>query len=471
MLEVARVWPRARDSWPGGLGETHVANQALQKANNPEAIVRRKEVLDLAAAGVVRDVVKLRGIFEQIRENAVILTPSLNIPAMPQKTGVIVNAVVLDVRQVTKKVKDRDGFKEVTSWVGDVYQDKNFCSDDEGALTKSGLLKLMAACGIGEDPDRPITLENPEPYLYRSRCVLFGRGIDGIWRRPAVTKIVDLRDGAPDAVKPEWKSGKKTGRTEPLEASALANARRHAPMMAQTKAMLAAFRKFPGYAPAQKYPIADLLKPFVIPCLVPDLDMTDPEDRQLARMLAVGGSAALFPQIAAAPVPQSLPPAPQVIDTEATIPAGAEDVDDDPPPPDKSKSAAPKVSATTTGPKAPPPPEQEDGADEDTLANADEDGDADDMPPDPKPAEVPEPDGGPRFVCGCRCGHQVEIEEAFAKLTTEKMGAPRCARCVPGRRFDIKGHRQFSKLVFPKRPDVEPIEAAIKFAREAGATE
>jgi hypothetical protein len=444
-------------------------SQALEKAQTA-AVANRKEVLDLAASGVVREVAQLRTIFEKISEHAVILTPTLNIPALPQKTGVIVNAVVLDVKKVKKRVKDgfgaNAGWKEIEVWTGDVYHDKNFCDDDEAALTKSGLLKLMAACGISEDPDRPLTLEVLGPYKWQSRCILIGRGIDGIWRRITVTKLVDLSDGAPDAVKPEWKGNRKTGNTVPIDATALANARRHGPMNCQTKAMLAAFRKFPGYAPKQKYPIADLLKPFVIPCLIPDLDMRDPEDRQLARMLAVGGSAALFPQIApaAAPLP-ALPPAPQVLESSSTLGPGEDPDGDLPDAPPARPATPPKTTAKTSGPNAPPPAEPEDDPDDDTLQNASEDEEgADDVPDSPEPPPAPE-----RHVCGCQCGHQREIEAPFAAMVLERMGAELCALCVPGRRFDIKAHQGIKRLRFPKKTWLEPIEAAIKHAKEQGA--
>lgn len=391
-----------------------MVEQGLQKAGTNAVEVRRDAAIKAATAGAIQDVSKLRDIFEQTKAVAFVLAPSLQVSALPPMTAVHMNVVFIDTDAKS----------------GDVYQDRQFCDGDEVALNKPALMRIMAAAGISPVMSKgERVMEN----VWKHSIILRGRGLDGLYRDYPASKEIDLREGAPDAM--------KKGR-EHLDPSALANARRHAPRNAEAKAINAALRGFLGVK--QKYKKSDLQsKPFVVPVLVPNLDLNDPDQKRAAIHMALGAGAALYDTTG----PQQL------------LAAGA-----DPSPEPSEPSDPPQASSRTSGPN-PPPPADDPDPDDDTLANAGGPRDDEDaMPGDPEPTPT-------RHVCGCVCGDQSEITASFAGKTKDKLGIALCAACIPGAKFYINGHRQFARLTFPVRKDLEPIEAAIAEAVKRGAVQ
>lgn len=383
--------------------------------SKPEtALTKREQAVEIAAgAGTIHDVRTLQSTFRRASEVAIVLAPSLHIPALPPMTAVAINAVIIDT-------EDNHG---------EVYQDRGFCKPDEVALTKPALLKIMAAAGISVV--RPPKVKTLHQYHWRASVTLRGRGMNGLWITQVGTKEIDLRDGAPDSVKPEWVDKQRTGRTIPLDATALANARRHGVRNCETKAILAALRNFPGLGIKQKYPRAELAtKPFLVPCLVPEFDSSDPEQKRAMIAMALGSAQALY----GAPALPPGSPGGAPLDVQATV-VEAEPEDDT----DTEDTDPPGTDS-----------EEDDTADLEAL-------------PD-KPVAKPEP-----VVCCCPCSHQVEITTEFAATTRAKLGIALCVKCVPAARFDDEAHSGLRRLSFPKMRHLEPIEAALESAREQRA--
>lgn len=83
--------------------------------------------------------------------------------------------------------------------------------------------------------------------------------------------------------------------------------------------------------------------------------------------------------------------------------------------------------------------------------------------------EAPEGEDLTIIVCGCPCGHGVDISEETAAKTLEKYGAARCAKCVPTTSFDMKLHEATKSLKMPKMPDAtaENVTARVRAALAA----
>lgn len=345
------------------------------------------------AAGVVRSVDRLREMFEAVAAQAIVLAPELHLSALPPLTAVQPHVVFVNPQPNA----------------GDVYSDGSFCLPGEVALTKSALMRLMAAANISPTNSVAERPAGADAYLWRHSVVLHGRGMDGLWRVVPATKEVDLRDGAPDTFT----------RKGPLSSSALANARRHAAANAETKAILRALRAFLGVR--QKYPAAELQKPFVVPVLVPDLDMGDPAQKQAAIAMALGATNALY----------GAPVAPQASPMVS--------------PPPGSEANPLRLEA---------PPDEAPEALAPTLVGGDVD-------------DIPAVEAAPTPCCGCAChlGEVVDLTPEFAQRTAEWSGGPvLCPECIPGRSYVPERHASLMRLNFPAHPELETPDAAAAFA-------
>lgn len=179
-------------------------------------------------------------------------------------------------------------------------------------------------------------------------------------------------------------------------------ARKNIVRLCEAKAMEAAVRALLGLQ--QKYSVADLrTKPFIIPKLV--LNGNHPDVRQHLIKSAAGPQAALY----GAPTSTG--------DVVAALP-----------------EAAPEKPA--------PPPATEEPTE-------------DDMP------DLPPPEEEAVIICGCPCGHGVEVKTVAATAGMDRLGCVRCARCWPGgKSYDVEAHKHLGKLGIKKSPDLTAEKAA-----------
>jgi hypothetical protein len=348
---------------------------------------------------------ELRAAFEGLRDRFNILCPVAQVDHLMPLHQASLRAVMIDTTV--------DGYGNGP----EVYRDPRFCAKDEVALGKNALAKLMAAAGVQVVSKQRLD-DRSDPNYCELEVALAVRDFDGSHRQVIATKEMDLRPGAPETMKPEKDSqGNKTGRLVPYEDTALADKRRHIQSHAETKAIERGLRLL--FALRQKYKLADLARPFVVPKLVPALDPNDPETKTALIHHALAGETALFG------APRSLPTR-----TLREVP-----------PPAEARSAA-------TAPAVEP---------ETAALDAEEASPEDFEVPDLTPAEP--------IVCACPCGDQVEISEAVAAATTEKVGAPRCAACFPGKRFDYERHKDLRTLGLPKHPKLTAADVRAALAR------
>jgi hypothetical protein len=328
------------------------------------------------------------------RDLAFLLTPLINIPEIKPFHQVVFPQVYIDPT-VTHE-KGRDG---KTFWkAGPHCYRASFCKDDEVALSKNGLMAILAAAG--DDVVTSRMDDRSDPLYAEFAAIIYHKDFDGTTRQYPGHRAVDLRKGSPESTKPGAE-----------------NAKQFVAQNAETKAILRALR--PLYGLSQTYKIADLQrKPFVHARLVAHWDLNDPDQKKAAIFQALGTGAKLF---GALPGTEPTPPA------EGT-----------PPPPVKE-------TAKTT------PPE---GTEEAMTAEIIED--TDDLPDFDEPSIV---------VCGCPCGHQLEVTPEVAELTKASTGgAVRCATCYPGRSFDYNAHKDLRDLGIPKHPGLTAARVRDKWA-------
>jgi hypothetical protein len=293
------------------------------------------------------------------------------------------------------------------------YRGGGWCDEDEVALGKVALDKLEAAAGVkriggGRSDDRS------EPYFCEFNVILEITDFDGTTRSAVGTKALDLRDGMPETLKAEWVSGNRTGRMVAMDPSTLAAKRTHMLALCETKARLRALRELLGLQ--QKYTLEDLARPFVIPKLVPHLDVNDPETKTALIDHALGNTRSLYgkasPIIDAPQLPAEVMPPSKRVEGER--------IDDDSETQDNQRPAQAQPESTIQ-------------ADADELAGF---GD----PPPPEPEQI--------VVCGCTCAHQAQISQKVYDWTKERLGgSARCEKCYPwnangtiSTRFDFSLH-------------------------------
>ena len=356
---------------------------------------------------------ELRAAFEGLRDRFNILSPVAQVDHLMPMHQVSLRAVLIDVTV--------DGYGSGP----EVYRDPRFCAKDEVALGKNALAKLMAAAGVQIVSKQRLD-DRSDPNYCEIEVALAVRDFDGSHRQVIATKEFDLRPGAPETMKPAKDAeGKKTGKLVPYEDTALADKRRHIQSHAETKAIERGLRLL--FALPQKFKVATLARPFVVPKLVPALDPTDPETKTALIHHALAGETALFGAPRALPA-RTLREVPERAARESH---------------DVGPMSPPDVGETPSEPEAP----------------------ADD-PADFELADLASPE--PVAVCSCTCGGgcQAEISAEVAAATIEKVGAPRCRTCYPGKAFDVKRHLGLTTLGLPKWPKLTAEQVALAIARK-----
>jgi len=354
-------------------------------------------------AAPLETVQQLTETFRRLEEHANIVTPVSHVDYIPPMHRISLRSVMID--------------PEVDQYGAgaEVYRDPRFCKDNERAPGKIMLTKLMAAAGVQIIDQRRLD-DRSDPNYCEMEVVLGVRDYDGTPRQVIQSKVMDLRAGAPETMKPEKVNGQKTGRLVAYEDTALADKRRHIQSHAETKAIERGLRMILNLR--QKYTLDELAKPFVVPKLIPALDPNDPDQKAALIGIASGSEAQLW--------------GPRNHRAESTRSALRSAIDREMP----DHRQLPEATAPA-------------------LSPADELGDDglefDETAPPVEAPYVP--------TCGCPCGHAEEISHEVEKLTVERLGSPRCGSCFPGRLFQLEPHKHLTTLGLKKYPAMTPAMA------------
>lgn len=432
-------------------------------------MVRRDEAVQLINRPV-RDIQQFHAQVLELKKAFTVLTPVARVDSLPPMAKISFRLVDLDLRP----------------GVGDLYDDPRFCEKGEGAFGKTALLKIMAAAGaqqLGSDRVDDGSLE----YYWRWRVHVAVLDYDGTWRQVSAAKELDLRDGAPETLKPERdEQRRKTGRLVPLDATALAERRRHGAANCETKALLRALREL--FALPHKVRLADLqARPIVIPKLVADLDPTDPDvKRELIQARLYGERQLHGPRPGEGSRTDVRGALRRHVERTEGRPVYLEDDDDDNPGDvhtertacflhgfyegeqcqgcveEAAARAAAETSKTSDTYQTPPVAAhgpQAVKAPQTTQAPAPNQ----DAPPPPlNPPEVLD-----EFRCGCPCDHRVEVTPELRKKSIDRIKVIRCADCYPDSGFDQKRHAKVENLGIPDYPNLTPAKVAELNARRA----
>jgi hypothetical protein len=268
----------------------------------------------------------------------------------------------------------------------DTYHDKKFCGEHDRALSRKGILKLWRTAA-GRDIYSKRTDDGTDPLLREYEAAVALRGVDGKEVDTIKRREVDLRPGAVQIA----------GMTE----KQLAHNRQMIGTFSEGKAHNRAVRQAMNLR--QKYTVDELLRPFIIPVLLPLLDTSDVQIRRLVAAHALGVVGDLYGgnrrQLQAPPQADTV-----VVDR-------------------------------TTG---------EDVTDAEVVKDEPEDIDLT-LPPEEAAA--------PLEVCGCPvCGCQAEVAKETAAQVKRVLGAVRCKACFPSSGFDFARHSRGGNLSIPARP-------------------
>lgn len=354
------------------------------------ALVARK--VEMPAAPIAK-IQELRDAYDRLAANVNLITPMQSPDYIPAMHSVSLRAVVLNTSESS----------------GDVYHSPAFLKTHERALTKIAILKLLQAAG-GTVVESRRTDDRRDHYVAEFRVVIEIPGIDGTRRRFESSKGVDYRDGSPQ--------------TAAFTANQLKAARQFVPELAETKALLRAVRG--ALALKQKYTIEELGKPFVVPALVPDLDMSDPDTKRMVTAKALGITDALYG-------PKALSPAVAVLGPELIG--------------DGHERPEPGQTIETTVLSNGDEPDAQAGDDAEMFGT-----------PAPVAAEPPPPE----WICQCPCGHQVPVSKAAADATMQAAECVRCAECYPWHpHYRFAAHMQFADMEIKKFPHTSGERAAV----------
>jgi len=369
--------------------------------------------LEKLPSGPISDVAALHETWQSLEAVANLVSPVASVNAIPQMHAISLRAVTID-----PTMDDYGSGREV-------YRNASFCDKDEAALGGVALSKIAAAAGA-EITKRSRLDDRTDPNYCEIEVTVSIRDFDGVTRTATKAKSLDLNDGAPEAMKPEKKKGPrdkwamKTGNMIPLDPSALANKRAHIQSHTETKAFYRALRLLLSIK--QKYTLDELSKPFVIPKLIPNLDPSDPDQKQALIASALGKEELLFgPPIAL--------------------------------PPGETRELKDITPAPTVNDSAP--------SNEETKLQAEPEA------PAFEPTDFPDPDPGLIYTCGCSCSCQVELTEEVARITSERYGSPRCEPCFPASGFDYDRHKDLKDLGLPKLPGLTA-DRVIEVLRKEG---
>jgi len=359
-------------------------------------------VLQKTAALTIEDV---RARMLALAEHANLVSPAVAIDYVPAMHRVSFRVVQIDTTLRDKKVGDR------TYKVGtDTYADPKFCGRGERALTKTGILKIVRAASIDVVESRRVD-DRSDPLVAEWRVRISVPELDGGRTTYESTKIIDLRPGSPQIAR--------------MTDSQLGMAKAVILENAETKALLRAARG--ALQLRQTYTEAELARPFVVPVLVPDLDMSDPEIRRMAAQKALGITSDLYG-----------PPRPAGVTVDGEVVGAAAVVLDD----DGDDAAEANAAAGETWVPEDLPPA---------------------APTPPPPAQAPAGRAVQKCACPCGCAEYVGAE--VAKMTTARGGSPRCSACWPGKTFDAAKHQALTVLGLV--PEVTVATAAALAARKA----
>lgn len=259
---------------------------------------------------------------ESVKQVANLVSPVVALDYMPPMHRISPRVVQLDIEM---KVNDKGNGAG-----GDIYRNTAFCNANEAALGKVALLKLLNAGNIDI-----LELERTDDGKDRNVCsysVLAAvPQMDGgkVLRR--ARKSLDFRPGSPD--------------TKGFSANQLSEAQKHIESLCEAKCLTKLARVALGLK--QKYTMDELRKPFVVPVLVFEPDMSDPIIKQMVAQHALGAQSALYGDPARRPV---LLTAGEIIDVGDDDPQPtAEQAGSSPP-----KEAAPQPVAMATPPSTSP---------------------------------------------------------------------------------------------------------------------
>jgi len=219
-----------------------------------------QQTIDLPRAPIEK-IGELVSKFAELESKANLVTPISSIDFLPPMSAASIRAVVIDQNP------DR----------GDVYRDKQFCSDKERALTKVGILKIWRAAG-GSVKESQRTDDHADPLFCVWRVSGELKELDGGVTAHTGTKTIDYRPGSTHI--------------DGWSAARVKKAATQIDTYAETKAMLRMIRS--ALTLRQKYTVEELSKPFVIPVLVFRPDMSDPEIRRMWAAHQMGNSALLY---------------------------------------------------------------------------------------------------------------------------------------------------------------------------------
>lgn len=266
--------------------------------SRPSAITPAGLPSALAPIRPARTIDDLCRAYQEAQERGHLLSPIAVADDIPPMHKVALHATVIDPSIPDGKTTGPE-----------VYCDQRYCDRERGevVLGAAALAKIMRTAGakIVGSPRRMD--DRRDPYYCETEVTLRVRELDGSWSEVTKSAAIDLRDGAPETLKPEWrKEGNrsiKTGALVPLDASALADKRRTIVQTCETKALNRCIRAL--LVIKRVYTREELARPFWVPVLVQDLDPNRPDERAVLLSQLGGSQAALYG-------PSSLPRGAQV---------------------------------------------------------------------------------------------------------------------------------------------------------------
>lgn len=290
-----------------------------------------------------------------------ILTPIMTIDRLPQMARLSVRVVQADTRE----------------GAGDAYHSGVFMKSNERAPSKVLLDKIAAAAGLTWLPAGcGRTDDGTDPYVCEWRMTGEIVDFDGTRRRIVRTKRVDFRDGSPQLA--------------PMKPGQIPQQRSVIVELAESKAANRVIRA--ALSLKQKYTVEELQRPFVIPRLVPDLDMSDPVVKQMVVAQRLGAEQQLYGPPSGPALPAHEP---DVIDAD--------------------------------------PGDDDEGPHEMEVLGA--------AAPEPEQPDEPE---APSTTCGCGyCGCQADLtrDSAFLEWALKNTGKATCRKCTQGSKlYDAKAH-------------------------------
>jgi hypothetical protein len=276
----------------------------------------------------------------------------------------------------------------------DMYYRPKGWGDGGFALKGESLAALFREAGGSYRPSERMDDGKDRLYCHVKATVVM-RSMNGLDAPFSKDRELDLRPGSPETLK--------------MTENQLAQAKQTILRVCETKAQLRAIRTALGAK--QVYTGAEAALPFVIPTLVPNPDMSNPQHANFMLAHSMGAVEQIYGK-----GPKALPPG------QAETPAGVVDL-----------GTGEVVDVEPVGAHA---------------ANAAAGGeDLSGFEPLPEAAK-----------CACPCGCRHEVSEAVAKLTTERGGSVRCHECWPGKAFVYEPHRSLQTLGL--NPDISPKKAA-----------